>query len=379
MKLIGTRHTEIYDLVENAAVFDTHTHLDSSSNVAAETPWDILHYFWFKRELIAAGYPEHADELDEYERRIRFLDAFEKSRNTYWNTIARRMLSDLFDLTLERPASFDEFEEKLAKTSVDPEWPVTVCDRLAVRNIVVGHRAMNVSASFGERLIVVPNYSLSERMRKNGVARTDADSDVADLVAMGHRTIRVDLDPYLNAADLSQTEEVHWERMLARLNDERVRIQVFSGMKRDRKPHTMLNDPQRIIRLYPLFDRYTAIDFEIINAAAGDNLDVLQAARVFPNVHPGGLWWFNFRASTYQGVFQQRFEALPTNRSTIVASDARCIEWLYGKVLLIKSLLARFLDQQMASGWTDLEGAGRAADDWLFNSAIEGYMTKPTD
>ena len=38
--------------MENAAVFDTHTHPDSSKNVAAETPWCILNYLWFKRELI---------------------------------------------------------------------------------------------------------------------------------------------------------------------------------------------------------------------------------------------------------------------------------------------------------------------------------------
>ena len=38
-------------------VYDTHTHLRGAGLPAADF-WDIGHYFWFIRELQAAGYPE---------------------------------------------------------------------------------------------------------------------------------------------------------------------------------------------------------------------------------------------------------------------------------------------------------------------------------
>ena len=44
---------------------------------------------------------------------------------------------------------------------------------------------------------------------------------------------------------------------------------------------------------------------------------------------------------------QQRFEALPSTKSELVVSDARCIEWCYGKIVLIKKLVADYLYDQI--------------------------------
>ena len=375
----------VTEYVMRADVFDTHTHLDESENVAAANAWDILHYFWFLRELRAAGYPAPNVRLGEADRRDAFLTAFERSRNTYWNTIVRRMLADLFECRLETPRDFDALEEKILLTSHDPEWPVAVCERIGVKNIVVGAREMHVARSFGQRLVVVPYFEISSELRESAVSAAAAADDAlasihADLDTLrssGSGVIRVDLEPLLSGRVASEpsdgVESRLYHSMLAELDRAGTRIQVFCGMKRDTRHHTMLNDPQRIVRLYPVFDRYANIGFEFVNAAAGNNLDIVQAARVFTNVHPGGLWWFNFRASSYRSVFQQRFEALPALRSSIVASDARCIEWLYGKVLFIKTVLAEFLADQIDRGWTDAEGARRVADYWLSESARSGY------
>ena len=372
----------ITDWVMDLSVFDTHTHLDTSENVAASDVWDILHYFWFLRELRAAGYPPPDAQLSTADRRDAFLSAFDRSRNTYWNTIVRRMLADLFECRLETPRDFDVLEEKIASTACDPGWPEAVCDRMGVRNIVVGDDEMNVAPSFAERLVVVPYYEIAAALRECGPSGADdapaaIQADLNALSASGFRTIRVELEPLLSGRVATEpadgVENRLYHSMLAELDRAGTRIQVFCGMKRDTRHHTMLNDPQRIVRLYPLIDRYSNIQFEFVNAAAGNNLDIVQAARVFTNVHPGGLWWFNFRASSYQSVFQQRFEALPALRSSIVASDARCIEWLYGKVLFVKTVLAQFLQEQIERGWTDAEGARRVAEYWLSESARSGY------
>ncbi|KHF35565.1 hypothetical protein CM49_02069 [Paenibacillus sp. P1XP2] len=102
----------------------------------------------------------------------------------------------------------------------------------------------------------------------------------------------------------------------------------------------------------------------------------MQAAWNFPNVHVGGMWWYNFRASTYTQSMQYRLEALAPAKSSLIVSDARCIEWTYGKIHVVKRLLAGFLDEQVAKGWMDREFALYCGAEWLYGSAAGRYGLK---
>ena len=133
-----------------------------------------------------------------------------------------------------------------------------------------------------------------------------------------------------------------------------------------------VNDTRRVGNLHGLFERHDC-PFELIVGAELNNLDVIQAARAYPNVYVGGMWWYNFRASTYRQSMQYRLEALPSRKCALVASDARCIEWCYGKILLVKHLMAEFLYDQVACGWLDLDDAFRVARDWLYGTAAQIY------
>ena len=110
-----------------------------------------------------------------------------------------------------------------------------------------------------------------------------------------------------------------------------------------------------------------------------NNLDAVQAAWNFPNVHVGGMWWFNFRASTYRDSMQYRLEALPASKSSIIVSDARCMEWSYGKILLVKKLAAEFLWERVLSGWIDEETALDTANEWFYASAVKRYGIRTED
>jgi glucuronate isomerase len=70
---------------------------------------------------------------------------------------------------------------------------------------------------------------------------------------------------------------------------------------------------------------------------------------------------------------QYRIEALPPHKCSLVASDARCIEWCFGKVLLVKHLLVEFLEGQVKSGWIDRDEAIRVAEMWLYNGPAGLY------
>lgn len=85
------------------------------------------------------------------------------------------------------------------------------------------------------------------------------------------------------------------------------------------------------------------------------------------------MWWFNFRRSVYDKSMQYRLEALPANRCSIVASDARCVEWTYIKVLYIKKVMAHFFDKQIKEGWISRDTALYTAQNWLHDTAAELY------
>jgi hypothetical protein len=135
-----------------------------------------------------------------------------------------------------------------------------------------------------------------------------------------------------------------------------------------------LNDPTRISKMHPFFKQYSKCTFEIVNAAQLSNLDIVQAAGIYPNVTPGGMWWFNFRRSVYNEVMQYRLEALPPTRCTLVATDARSIEWAYCKILTIKDILAKFLWKQIEEGYIDRETALVVAKEWLYGTASRLYV-----
>ena len=64
---------------------------------------------------------------------------------------------------------------------------------------------------------------------------------------------------------------------------------------------------------------------------------------------------------------------MPAAKSVLVASDARCIEWCYGKILLVKWLLSDFLYRQLSLGWLTGEEALWVAREWLHDAAARRY------
>ncbi|HUS93165.1 MAG TPA: glucuronate isomerase [Phycisphaerae bacterium] len=383
-------------------VWDTHNHLDGSKAVCAESFWDLAHYFWFCRELQGVGYPpvEEAMALPEPQRAETFVRAFHAGRNTTWNQAVRRTLRDLWDVEITDAASVLAAGERIAETARRPGWARSVCERLNISRITVGGVLDNGLGDLRALLCVMGQVHLP-KLEDLADAATDVidrlaegvEAQVADLAAAGRRVVRTAMPAGTAAPELraegNRPEDVleHLRGALFRAMDRRgFHVQVFLGMaaptagyrpRTKAHGHYALNDPARIARLHDLFDRYAGCTFELVNAAPLSNLDIVQAARIHPNVVPGGLWWFNFRASTYRQTMQYRLEALPAGRCTLLASDARCIEWLCCKTLVVKRLLAEFLHEQVARGWLGRDDALFVAREWLHDAAERLYRTPP--
>lgn len=388
-------------------VFDTHTHLNMPGvQVPAQTFWDIAHYFWFQQELWSVGYPPDAPRLPESQRVPAFVSAFNAVRNTHWHRVVRSICRDLYgqDLTGTdgncTPDRVTSLDATIRERAHQPGWAQQVIDRLAIRRIAVNALSEADFPDLPDVGVAVPTWKDQRSWEERLLAAADpgdvveaacaaARAEVDELAAAGIGGMRVAAGPF----EAAGKEAVHlmdglpngglapWQAAAAvshilfeALAAHGMFAQLFLGIERDVTPRTSMavDVPRRVTNLYPLFENY-GCGFELVIGAPTDNMAAAQAARIYPNVHLGGLWWYNFRASTYIQTMQARVEAVPASKSALVASDARCIEWCYGKILLVKWILADFLHMQVKRGWLSRDDALWVAQEWLHDAAARRY------
>ena len=394
--------------IRELPVFDTHTHLNMPGvPIPAQTFWDIAHYFWFLQELWSAGYPPTAAELPEGERVEHFVSAFNAARNTHWHRIVRHICRDLYGVPLVSTEGLCTSQAVLAvdaavrERAVQPEWAQSVVDALNIRKIAVNELGDTPFPDLLNVAVAVPVWEdrhlwLDRLMAADDPvgaaeqARAAIRDRVAVLAGMGIRGMRVDAEIFdaagKAAVNVSDTwvggSAETWEAeaflshaCFAALSEHAMFAQLFLGIERDVSARTAMavNDPRRVTDLYPLFERYNC-DFELVMGSPQNNMDAAQAARIYPNAHVGGLWWYNFRQSTYDHAMQVRAEAVPAGKSAIIASDARCIEWCYGKILLVKWFLADFLHRQVQHDWLSETDALWVAREWIHVAAARIYV-----
>lgn len=375
-------------------VLDTHTHL-IGDRLAARSFWDIAHYFWLNREMQAAGYPADAEQLAEEERIEAFLAAYRATRNTLMNWVITQIFRNLYSIELTDADSVRAADAAVRASAAREGWAQQVANQLHIRRFVVNIVEHAEFEGMEHDAILIPR--IDGRLQEWGrlihqspypehalaAAQESIDQLLDSYKERGCPGIMTTLPGY--AAQANQTYTINQgssndEIMMTLLHSicrtaERngLFVQLFLGVERSWCGTAVpVNDPLRIVKLSGLFEQYRNT-FELVVASELNNLDVVQAAWNFPNVQAGGLWWFNFRSSTYRDSMQYRLEALPASQCSLIASDARCIEWSYGKILLVKRLLAEFLFEQIEKGWLDQATALQVAGEWLYESAARRY------
>lgn len=392
---------DLMDDILALPVFDTHTHLNIPGvPIPARNVWDIVHYFWFLRELQAAGYPSNAASLDERKRIPLFVEAFERSANTTMHWVVRRIFQDLYGIELSNAESISKADAAVKDSFSNPTWPREVIDRIGVRRIGVNHVehadfpglagvgcALPVNGGIERAPLVDRLVSKADARDSAATVKRTIQQTIDSLQADGIRGIRLDASAFAGSPlpvddtaignrslDQRQATKLVSQWVLESLSTRGMFAQMFLGVSKDEAGVSgPINDTRLIVDLHALFKQY-ACEFELVIGAELSNLDAVQAARIFPNVHVGGMWWYNFRQSTYLQSMAYRIEALPAEKSCIVASDARCIEWCYGKIAFIKTILSEFLSERIARGWLSREEALRVAREWLHDAAARRYI-----
>ncbi len=394
-------------MIHSLPVFDTHTHMNLPGvPVSAQTVWDIVEYFWLRQELQSVGYPAKQEQASDPVRIGLFVDAFRRARNTTWAQAVQETFRSLYGLELSDAASVRRVDEAVRASGADPSWPRQVMDRLNVKRIVTNiERDVDYPhlPGVGAAVPLWTGYEAwttrlceAEDARAVGEeARAAVFVEVARVAARGFRGMRVHVHAFERGSREANLHAVlHGDTLpsgdvtkigahaflahalLQALSQQQgMFAQFFLGINPLEGSGEVMGvgTPHTIPTLYPLFERY-GCDFELIAGAPRLNMDVVQVARIHANVHAGGLWWYNFRPSTYREAMQARLEAVPASKCTLLASDGRCIEWCYAKTLLVKNLLADFLHERVSGDWINEADALWVAREWLHDSAHRRYV-----
>lgn len=371
---------ELTRRIHELPVFDTHSHINAPGRpLAARNFADLGHYFWLSQQLRGAGW-EETRELDLPAAEA-YFDAYRKTENTAMNGCLRRILKDLYGVTLHSPADILAADGVIRERAASPEHAREVCRKGNIRKVTQNLETRARFPDLPELGVLVadtlngPVMSFLEDPLEDAVgpAASALRQAVDAMAGDGHKGARLDYNLF------ESMEEEAWRHALldavfSRLNSHGMFAQLFIGMKRRPGGSFPQNDPDRVTNLIPFFQAYPECRFELVCAAGGNCLDVVQAAVMNPNVYPGGLWWYTFRPSMYLQTLQQRLEALAPLKCPVLASDATCVEWCYGKTMLVKTLVARFLSEKVEEGWISEDCAVRTATAWLYDAPAAYYL-----
>lgn len=98
------------------------------------------------------------------------------------------------------------------------------------------------------------------------------------------------------------------------------------------------------------------------------NQSMCTLCRELPNLSVAGYWWHSFFPGTIRRTLEERLDMLPTNKQVGFFSDAYCVEWAYGKSVIVKQALADVLAAKIIQGQYDMDLAVDTARQILFDS-----------
>ncbi len=107
---------------------------------------------------------------------------------------------------------------------------------------------------------------------------------------------------------------------------------------------------QSIKQLADMVSRHPNIRFQCFLASLHANQSLCSLCRELPNLSLAGYWWHNFFPSSIRQVMEERLDMLPTNKQIGFFSDAYCVEWAYGKAMIVRKQLASVLASKINSG-----------------------------
>lgn len=128
-----------------------------------------------------------------------------------------------------------------------------------------------------------------------------------------------------------------------------------------------------VFAIEKLANKYPDLNFIIFNGSDYQDTTLSTVIRETQNVYVAGFWWHSFFPSSMERIIRGRLERIPLNKWFGYFSDAYCVDWAYGKSLLIRSLFARILAKMVGKKYISYDDAVHIAERLLYRNAKEYF------
>ncbi len=126
---------------------------------------------------------------------------------------------------------------------------------------------------------------------------------------------------------------------------------------------------ETVFELANIVERHSDIDFHVFLANAHQNQALCTLVRELPNLYLIGYWWHNFFPGFISKVIEERLDMVPLNKQIGFFTDAYCLDWAYGKSIIIRKQLAGVLAKKVEQGQYTFEQAIDIAKSLLHDTA----------
>jgi glucuronate isomerase len=123
-----------------------------------------------------------------------------------------------------------------------------------------------------------------------------------------------------------------------------------------------------IAQLAEMIGGHPRLRFQCFLASRHANQSLCSLARELPNLSLAGYWWHNFFPDSIRQIMAERLDMLPLNKQIGFFSDAYCVEWTYGKAVLVRRQLAGVLAERIEQAQFTFDEAVEVARAILFES-----------
>ena len=96
--------------------------------------------------------------------------------------------------------------------------------------------------------------------------------------------------------------------------------------------------------------KHVRTKYDILLATRNASHEATSMARMHTNLMVSGAWWHAFTPTTLTTFFRDRLEMLPHTRWNAFYSDAYCVEWSYGNLMMAKNRLSVALTGMVDEG-----------------------------
>jgi len=168
-------------------------------------------------------------------------------------------------------------------------------------------------------------------------------------------------------------------RLLSRLQDHGDEIVFQFSLGAEPLPHETASrlSQRTIAQLAEIVARHPRLRFSCYLSSRHANQSLCTLARELPNLSLAGYWWHNFFPSAIRQVMQERLDMLPMNKQIGFFSDAYCVDWVYAKATLVRTLLAHVLAEKITLGQYSLDDCALIAKGILYDTAVELLGMEP--